>query len=183
MRSAFDAATVRAAEEPLLASLPEGALMQRAAFALARRCAALLGRVYGSRVVLLVGSGGNGGDAMYAGARLASRGARVDAVLVTPSVHGPALAALREAGGRVASAGTDADAALVAAADLVIDGMVGIGATGALREPMARLASFCLETIPGDGRRRRRTEWGGRINRRGRRSRCLGGRHGDVSVP
>src|SRR4051794_522395 len=77
MRSAYDAVTVRAAEQPLLDALPEGALMQRAAFALARRCAAVLDRVYGSRVVLLVGSGGNGGDAMYAGARLAARGARV----------------------------------------------------------------------------------------------------------
>ena len=72
MRAAYDVATVRAAEQPLLDSLPEGTLMQRAAFALARRCAALLGKTYGSRVVLLVGSGGNGGDAMYAGARLAA---------------------------------------------------------------------------------------------------------------
>jgi hydroxyethylthiazole kinase-like uncharacterized protein yjeF len=94
-------------------------------------------------VVLLVGSGGNGGDAMYAGARLAARGARVDALLVTATAHEPALAALRAAGGRCIAAGGDTDAALVAAADLVIDGMVGIGATGALREPMARLAWLC----------------------------------------
>lgn len=48
--------------------------MQRAAAGLAVVCAQLLGRVYGSRVVLLVGSGDNGGDALYAGARLARRG-------------------------------------------------------------------------------------------------------------
>jgi ADP-dependent NAD(P)H-hydrate dehydratase / NAD(P)H-hydrate epimerase len=142
MRSAYGATAVRSAEAPLLASLPEGTLMQRAAFALARRCAALLGGVYGSRVVLLVGSGGNGGDAMYAGAALAARGARVDALLVADSAHDPALRALRDAGARVADAGTDADAALLANADLVIDGMVGIGVTGSLREPAARLAAL-----------------------------------------
>ncbi|HWB68003.1 MAG TPA: NAD(P)H-hydrate epimerase, partial [Mycobacteriales bacterium] len=83
MRPAYDADTVRAAEAPLLAALPDGTLMQRAASALAARCAGLLGQVYGSRVVLLVGSGGNGGDAMYAGARLARRGARVTALLTS----------------------------------------------------------------------------------------------------
>jgi hydroxyethylthiazole kinase-like uncharacterized protein yjeF len=143
MRAAYDVATVRAAEQPLLESLPEGTLMQRAAFALARRCAALLGKVYGSRVVLLVGSGGNGGDAMYAGARLAARGARVDALLLTESAHEPALAALRASGARVSAAEGDSDAGLLDAADLVIDGMVGIGATGALREPMSKLAALC----------------------------------------
>lgn len=40
-----------------MARLPEGALMQRAAAGLATACADLLGKVYGSRVTLLVGSG------------------------------------------------------------------------------------------------------------------------------
>ncbi len=145
MRAAYDAAAVRAAEKPVLDSLPEGALMQRAATALARRCAELLGGVYGSRIVLLVGSGGNGGDAMYAGARLAARGARVDALLVTDQPFAPALQALRDAGGRVAAAGGDRDAVLVATADLVVDGMVGIGGHGALRPPMARLAELVAD--------------------------------------
>jgi hydroxyethylthiazole kinase-like uncharacterized protein yjeF len=142
MRAAYDAATVRSAEAPLLESLPDGTLMQRAAFALSRRCAALLGGVYGSRVVVLVGSGGNGGDALYAAARLASRGARVDALLLSDSVDAAALAALQAAGGRIGAAGGDLDETSLAAADLVIDGMVGIGATGALCDPMARLASL-----------------------------------------
>jgi hydroxyethylthiazole kinase-like uncharacterized protein yjeF len=140
VRSAYDAAAVRAAEQPLLASLPEGTLMQRASFALARRCAALLGRTYGSRVVLLVGSGGNGGDALYAGAKLAERGARVDALLLADRLHAPALAALHRAGGRSKPAGADSDRLLLGQAELVIDGMVGIGATGELRESMAGLA-------------------------------------------
>ncbi|HVT65381.1 MAG TPA: NAD(P)H-hydrate dehydratase [Mycobacteriales bacterium] len=140
MRSAYDAEAVRAAEQPLLDSLPEGTLMQRASFALARRCAALLGQAYGSRVVLLVGSGGNGGDALYAGAKLAERGVRVDALLLTERPLAPALQALHRAGGRSMPAGTDIDADLIDRADLVVDGMVGIGATGALRDPMARVA-------------------------------------------
>ncbi|MDV9188271.1 NAD(P)H-hydrate epimerase, partial [Streptomyces sp. SR27] len=84
MRTAYRVETVRAAEAALMARLPEGALMMRAAAGLAAACCSLLGkgRVYGSRVVLLVGSGDNGGDALYAGARLARRGAGVSAVLL-----------------------------------------------------------------------------------------------------
>ena len=64
-----------------MARLPSGALMQRAAHALSVHCAALLGDVYGARVTLLVGAGNNGGDALFAGARLAARGAQVTALL------------------------------------------------------------------------------------------------------
>ena len=51
-----------------MARLPDGALMQRAAAGLATSVIDLLGGVYGARVLLLVGSGDNGGDALYAGA-------------------------------------------------------------------------------------------------------------------
>ncbi|GGT81198.1 bifunctional NAD(P)H-hydrate repair enzyme [Streptomyces variabilis] len=132
--------TVRAAERELMARLPEGALMQRAAAGLAAACADVLGRVYGSRVVLLVGSGDNGGDALYAGARLARRGAGVRAVLLAPGrAHAGGLAALRRAGGSVVS---DAGGAveLVEQADLVVDGIVGIGGKGGLRENAVPLA-------------------------------------------
>lgn len=112
-----------------MARLPEGALMQRAAAGLAATCARLLGRVYGSRVVVLAGSGDNGGDALYAGARLARRGAAVSAILLRPErAHADALAALRAAGGRVT-----ADRAEFGRADLVLDGIVGIGGRGGLR--------------------------------------------------
>ncbi|KUL38142.1 carbohydrate kinase, partial [Streptomyces sp. NRRL F-4489] len=137
MRTAYSVATVRAAERDLMARLPEGTLMRRAAAGLAAACAELLGRVYGTRVVLLVGSGDNGGDALYAGARLARRGAGVRAVLLAPDrAHPGGLAALRAAGGRVSS---DALGDL-ARADLVVDGIVGIGGRGGLRPEAARLA-------------------------------------------
>ncbi|MFF7042769.1 NAD(P)H-hydrate dehydratase [Streptomyces massasporeus] len=140
MRTAYSVETVRNAERELMARLPEGALMQRAAAGLAAACADLLGRVYGSRVVLLVGSGDNGGDALYAGTRLARRGAGVTAVLLAPErTHAAGLAALRRAGGRVAGAG-DGEA-LVEGADLVVDGIVGIGGKGGLRPDAVPLAA------------------------------------------
>ncbi|EFE67638.1 LOW QUALITY PROTEIN: conserved hypothetical protein, partial [Streptomyces viridosporus ATCC 14672] len=139
MRTAYGVKTVRAAERELMARLPEGALMQRAAAGLAAACAELLGRVYGSRVVLLVGSGDNGGDALYAGARLARRGAGVSAVLLAPErAHAAGLAALRRAGGRAVDTGAAEE--LIERADLVVDGIVGIGGTGGLRPEAAPLA-------------------------------------------
>ncbi|MFZ4154818.1 NAD(P)H-hydrate dehydratase [Streptomyces pseudogriseolus] len=140
MRTAYSVETVRAAERELMARLPEGALMQRAAAGLAAACADVLGRVYGSRVVLLVGSGDNGGDALYAGARLARRGAGVRAVLLAPGrAHAGGLAALRRAGGSVVEAGASG-VRLVEQADLVVDGIVGIGGKGGLREEAVPLA-------------------------------------------
>ncbi|MFF9646043.1 NAD(P)H-hydrate dehydratase [Kitasatospora aureofaciens] len=137
MRHAHPVETVRAAEAALMARLPEGTLMQRAAAGLAATCARLLtrrrGRVYGSRVTVLAGSGDNGGDALYAGAALARRGARVTAVLLTPEkAHPGGLAALRAAGGRV-TAEQEVGLAEFSRADLVLDGIVGIGGRGGLR--------------------------------------------------
>jgi ADP-dependent NAD(P)H-hydrate dehydratase / NAD(P)H-hydrate epimerase len=146
MRAAWRVDAVRAAETALMARLPAGALMQRAAAALARRAALLLadrrGAVYGGRVLLLVGAGNNGGDALYAGALLAGRGAAVRALLLAPErAHRDGLAALRSAGGRVvAGAGDPMDPV-----DLVLDGIVGIGGRGALRPE----AAAALAGLPG----------------------------------
>ncbi|MCI0384865.1 NAD(P)H-hydrate epimerase, partial [Streptomyces sp. CNQ085] len=105
MRDAYSVQTVRAAERELMARLPAGALMRRAAAGLAAACAGMLGRVYGTRIALLVGSGDNGGDALLAGAYLARRGAGVTAVLLSPEkAHTGGLAALRAAGGRAVAA-------------------------------------------------------------------------------
>ncbi|MCZ7432996.1 NAD(P)H-hydrate dehydratase [Streptomyces sp. WMMC1477] len=159
MRNAYRVEAVRDAERELMARLPAGALMQRAAAGLAVAAAELLGRAYGARVALLVGSGDNGGDALYAGARLARRGAAVTGVLLAPDrAHPGGLAALRAAGGRAVAAyddaeagpgprgepgdaarpGREADAAL-AGAQLVLDGITGIGGQGGLRPAAARL--------------------------------------------
>jgi len=55
MRSAHTVAEVRQAEAELMARLPEGTLMQRAASGLAHAVLDLLGNGYGRRVLLLVG--------------------------------------------------------------------------------------------------------------------------------
>src|SRR5215468_8736340 len=136
MRRAHDVATVRVAERALMATVPPGALMQWAAAGLAAVCAGLAGKVYGSRIVVLAGSGDNGGDALYAGARLARRGARVTAVA---------------AGGRVTGPGDPGLPAVIAAADLVLDGLLGIGGRGGLREPYSTLAGLAARAGDGPG--------------------------------
>ncbi|MBS2964141.1 NAD(P)H-hydrate dehydratase [Actinocrinis puniceicyclus] len=138
MRRAYHVDEIRRAEADLMARLPDGALMQRAAAGLAAVAARILrdsGGVYGARVALLVGVGDNGGDALYAGAGLARRGARVRAVLLDETrVHAGGLAALVEAGGRTA------DETALDDAELIIDGMLGIGGHGGLRGRAAQLA-------------------------------------------
>ena len=96
----------------------------------------VVGRVTGSRVVLLVGSGDNGGDALYAGARLAARGARVDALLVADRHHEAGAAALRPGrrSGAARSTTSSPPRSSSPQADLVLDGILGIGGRGALRE-------------------------------------------------
>jgi len=142
MRNAHRVAAVRAAEQALMDRLPPGALMQRAAAGLAAVCAQLLGRAYGARVVVLAGSGDNGGDALYAGARLARRGASVVAVAAGSRIHQEGAGALRAAGGRVTTPDDPDLPALVAAAGLVLDGLLGIGGRGGLREHHAALAEL-----------------------------------------
>lgn len=137
MRNAHTVSQVRAAEKVLLDALPEGALMARAASGLAYAVIDFLGGAYGKRVALLVGSGDNGGDALYAGALLARRGCAVEAVLLSEQVHARGLAALRRAGGRVRSGfepGARPPASRPAVPDVVVDGIVGIGGRPGLRE-------------------------------------------------
>jgi len=143
----YDVHQVRTAEGPLLAAGPEGELMHRAAFGLAVEVARELvrrrGRVRGASVVGLVGSGNNGGDTLYALAMLADRGVRALAVLTTARVHPAGLAAVRRSSARVVTVdGTGAasdrmwlgDAVAEAyTADVVLDGLLGIGAHGAVR--------------------------------------------------
>ncbi|GAA5070988.1 hydroxyethylthiazole kinase-like uncharacterized protein yjeF [Thermocatellispora tengchongensis] len=152
MRIAYTSEQIRAAEQALMALLPPGTLMQRAAAGLAAACAGALagraGRVYGSRVAVLAGGGDNGGDALYAGARLARRGARVEAVLAGSRAHEAGLAALREAGGRAAPYSEERAREALGGADLILDGLLGIGGSGALRQPYADLVTLANQA-PG----------------------------------
>jgi hydroxyethylthiazole kinase-like uncharacterized protein yjeF len=137
MRHYYSAEAIREAEAPLLASLPDGALMRRAAYGLAteliRELTARTGGVAGRRVCAVVGSGDNGGDALWAATFLRRRGAAADAILLKPErTHQKGLAAFRKAGGRIVER-------VAAATDLVIDGVVGISGSGALRPDAAQV--------------------------------------------
>ncbi|MCT1873480.1 NAD(P)H-hydrate dehydratase [Brevibacterium luteolum] len=145
MRLGYTAAAVREAEAPLLAAGRGEALMRAAAAGLASVCRRLLserGQIPGSRVVMLVGAGNNGGDALYAGANLAARGAHVTAVDVFGKQHPAGSAAFISAGGRT-EAFSPETAAVIAAqlrrADLVIDGVLGTGAKPGLPDDLVSL--------------------------------------------
>lgn len=136
MQPLYTSQHVRDAEAPLLAAGQGKELMLKAATGLAHVVVRELrnrhGNVYGTRAVTLVGSGNNGGDALYALAFLSRRGVRCQAVTVAQSAHEEGAAAAVAAGVRVTS---EWDGALEA--DVVIDGILGTGASGALREPLA----------------------------------------------
>nr|WP_237727907.1 ADP/ATP-dependent (S)-NAD(P)H-hydrate dehydratase [Cellulomonas sp. APG4] len=132
-----------------------GGLMHTAATALARAAAeevrTVRGRVVGGAVVGLVGPGSNGGDALHALALLARRGVRPTAVLTSAAVHHGGLAALRAAGGRVLTVDDGAPGepvwlghavAEAFAADVVLDGLLGIGGRGGLRGPAAEIVAL-----------------------------------------
>jgi hydroxyethylthiazole kinase-like uncharacterized protein yjeF len=151
MRTAWRVSDVRAAEKALMATLAPGTLMARAATGLARRCADLLadryGSVYGRTILLLIGAGDNGGDALYAGALLARRGVAVRALLLEPErAHQGGLTDLLAAGGRVVDA-------VPPTFDLVMDGIVGIGGRGPLRPLAADVVSAIQRVRAADGAR------------------------------
>lgn len=144
---------VRAAEESALARVAPDELMIRAATALARTCAELLlahrGGVYGARVVALVGTGNNGGDALYACAMLARRGASVEIIPVGARMHERAADAAMRAHCRVLTMDethTEVAQSAIVGADLIIDGLVGLGGKGELRDAAARLADLATSS-------------------------------------
>ena len=152
MRAAYAVSTVRALEEAAIAEVGNDTLMQRAAAGLAAVAAAELaerrGRVYGTRIAILVGPGNNGGDALYAGARLARRGAGVTAVRCIGEPHPAGAAALRAAGGRILDPGPAGPAALLGRQpgwDLAIDGVFGIGGRPGLPDRVAESAALLAE--------------------------------------
>jgi hydroxyethylthiazole kinase-like uncharacterized protein yjeF len=139
MRPICSVEVVRRAEAG--AGVPEPVLMQRASTALAGVCLDLLsggpGRVRGAHVVALVGSGNNGGDALWALAHLSRRGIATVAIGDLERMHVDGAGAARAAGTRILAWDDPDVGTLIAAADLVLDGILGIGGAGAVREPAA----------------------------------------------
>lgn len=143
MLHAYTADQIRAAERPLIDAQSEpDELMKSAAHAVFQAAETMLTwpdtlehvREY-PRTLLLVGKGGNGGDALYAGTELALAGHNVDAWIAWGSAHEPALEAFKNAGGTVL------DAAPTNSRDyrLAIDGLTGIGGAGSLGEEVKQV--------------------------------------------
>lgn len=96
MLTAHRVADIRTAEESLAAELPDGELMRRAAKGLAD---ALDQVPAGEALLMLVGPGNNGGDALFAAVHLLDRGVRVDLCLLDQATaHRDGLAAALAAG-------------------------------------------------------------------------------------
>ena len=153
MIEAFEKQTVRQAEAKVVAEHPQGSLMKKAAgevsdttveFLLARGA-----KVAETRILGLVGGGDNGGDCLYALSYLAKLGYPCLALVLSDNPHEKALAAAEKAEvtiERVDLAGSARQIARLAArraraAGVWIDGLVGTGVNGKLREPLAQVAT------------------------------------------
>jgi hydroxyethylthiazole kinase-like uncharacterized protein yjeF len=149
----YTAQQIRAAEAPHLAAREP--LMQRAADGLARHIQDLLGSRKANRaarVLLLVGSGDNGGDTLFAGAKLAQAGADTTALLVGSRAHEAGWQAAEEAGVSFAAPGRPAEIRrLAASVDLIVDGIVGTGtsANPALRGVARDVVEAILAVVTG----------------------------------
>ena len=146
---------VRAAEEAAMAAAPDVDLMAQAAHGLAmviERVLAGQGVKPGkAQVVALIGSGNNGGDALFAVTETAAAGASVVAITTGSTWHEAGMSALLAAGGAHQIAADLADDSLMAfgqSCDVLVDGIVGIGGSGGLREQAVRVVSLTCEPSP-----------------------------------
>jgi hydroxyethylthiazole kinase-like uncharacterized protein yjeF len=147
-----------AAEE---AGISPSALLIQAGTAVADRLAALHGR--GRHGLVLAGKGNNGGDALVAARRLVTNFGWSLTVVVTPNraVDGH-LSALQtpDLVGRVTisvSGSAQSQAVLdreLATADVIVDGILGIGSSGPMRGEAGQILHRCAEVTgpPGQAR-------------------------------
>ena len=148
MLRAWSAESVRAAEREAMADLAEGELMARAAEGLAEVCRARLEESGGTTVVVLAGAGNNGADALYAAAHLADAGLDCVALQGDWDLAIGDEGSWREAGVDVLRATADGVdwAGALAGADLVIDGLLGIGGRPGLPDEAAAWVDAIPET-------------------------------------
>lgn len=141
MIRAYAVADVRAAEERVRAGLEQGELMLRAARGLAEIIAIRAHQHQAARIVVLAGGGDNGADALYAASMLAGEHA-IEVIGIATALQGPAVEAVQRAGVCVHMVDPEADSldaqagAALAEADLVVDGLLGIGGRAGLRGAM-----------------------------------------------
>lgn len=144
MKLGYSADQVRAAEAPHLAAGEP--LMRTAAAALAAELRQLL--IGAERhVLVLAGSGNNGGDALWAAAELASENVDVAVIRTGSRVHEESLAAALEAGTRLVP--REEAASEAARADIIVDGILGTGSgkTPVLRDEARVVVGDVLRAI------------------------------------
>jgi hydroxyethylthiazole kinase-like uncharacterized protein yjeF len=136
-RSLHDAPSSRRIESAALSLHPPHTLIERAGLAVARLALAL--RPFGQSAAVFAGPGNNGGDGLIAARHLAARGWTVDVLLVGPEPKPGSDAAHALEAARQAGLSPHADAQhMPRAADLVIDALLGLGAS---RAPEGAFAS------------------------------------------
>lgn len=150
MIEAYAVRQVRDAEAAAIAALEADGLdggdvlMQRAAGALAAIADARLRQRRGRRAVALVGGGNNGGDALFALARLARKGYAATVVVVAEATHERGLKAAVRRGAATYPAGSEQAGDAIRRADLILDGITGIGG----RPGLSTLARDTVDAIP-----------------------------------
>lgn len=142
MLRAYAVADVREEEARVRAGLPDGELMLRAARGLAEVVAVRARQGGSTRLAVLAGPGDNGGDALHAAALL-SEAHQVAVVGIAARLHAGGLESARAAGVPVHQVEPDAEQLPAEAlealrgAELVVDGLLGIGGRPGLRGAMA----------------------------------------------
>lgn len=141
MFGVYSVAQVRQSEVEAMDGRDDLELMLRAstglAIAVARALRRATGGLSGRKILVLVGPGNNGGDALFAGQWLARRGVQVTWCAVLGTAHPRGRRALQAAGGRETT--LDDAAACLERVDLVVDGVLGIGGRGGLPSGVAEL--------------------------------------------
>jgi ADP-dependent NAD(P)H-hydrate dehydratase / NAD(P)H-hydrate epimerase len=114
-------------------------LMEVAGWQIARFVDDFVGSVRGKRVIVVAGSGNNGGDALVAARFLHQRGAIVRASIVP--ARDPTSLAARHARtvARLGIPTTEAPQGVDPSADVLVDGLFGIGIRLPLRDPAPRI--------------------------------------------
>ena len=145
-----DAAEMRALE----AQAPSGVnLMQNAGHAIAAAILRRMGSLGARSVVVLVGPGDNGGDALIAAARLAATGARVTAWASRQRPNDGLVTAATARGvrWRVWNANARPLGNDIRRASCLVDGLLGIGSRPPLRGPIADILA-ALPDVAGETR-------------------------------
>jgi NAD(P)H-hydrate epimerase len=126
-------------------------MMAHAGASLAKEITAAYSHLREQKILALVGSGNNGGDALVAISLLQEQDWHTKAYLTDPRENDPLVAEYLKQGGEIISLENDSDLnqlpALVATTELILDGLLGTGIQLPLRAPMPDLLTAVNQAI------------------------------------